>query len=74
MEGVSAHRTFTTDGQAVSVGISIGAAEFMTDGETLEELIVKADLEMYRFKSRHRLENILLEEFEMTNASFGIIG
>jgi diguanylate cyclase (GGDEF)-like protein/putative nucleotidyltransferase with HDIG domain len=74
MEGVSAHQMFTTDGQTVSVGISIGAAEFMLDGETLEELIVKADLEMYSFKSRHRLENILLEEFEMTSASFGIIG
>ena len=37
------------------VGISIGTATFGVDGETLDQLVVAADNEMYRMKSTHRL-------------------
>ena len=36
------------------VGISIGTATFGVDGETLDQLVVAADNEMYRMKSSHR--------------------
>jgi len=37
------------------VGISIGTATFGLHGETLDQLVVAADNEMYRMKSTHRL-------------------
>jgi diguanylate cyclase (GGDEF)-like protein/putative nucleotidyltransferase with HDIG domain len=36
------------------VGISIGTATFGVDGDTLDQLVVAADNEMYRMKSSHR--------------------
>jgi diguanylate cyclase (GGDEF)-like protein/putative nucleotidyltransferase with HDIG domain len=38
------------------VGISIGTATFGIDGETLDQLLMAADHEMYRVKSAHRAE------------------
>lgn len=40
------------------VGISIGTATFGIDGDTLDQLVVTADNEMYRMKSNHRLERV----------------
>lgn len=40
------------------VGISIGTATYNTDGETLDQLLVAADLAMYRVKSSHKLDRI----------------
>ena len=40
------------------VGISIGTATFAVHGETLDQLIVAADNEMYRMKSDHRSTRI----------------
>src|SRR5436190_862205 len=37
------------------VGISVGTATFGVDGETLDQLVIGADREMYRVKSGHRL-------------------
>jgi diguanylate cyclase (GGDEF)-like protein/putative nucleotidyltransferase with HDIG domain len=36
------------------VGISVGTATFGVDGDTLDQLVVAADNEMYRMKSTHR--------------------
>jgi GGDEF domain-containing protein len=36
------------------VGISVGTATFGIHGETLDQLVVAADNEMYRMKSKHR--------------------
>ena len=36
------------------VGISIGTATFGVDGDTLDQLVVAADNEMYRMKTSHR--------------------
>ena len=36
------------------VGISMGTATFGVHGETLDQLVVAADNEMYRMKSNHR--------------------
>jgi diguanylate cyclase (GGDEF)-like protein/putative nucleotidyltransferase with HDIG domain len=41
------------------VGISIGTATFGTDGDTLDQLLMAADDQMYRMKSSHRLERSL---------------
>jgi diguanylate cyclase (GGDEF)-like protein len=41
------------------VGISVGTATFGIDGETLDQLLMAADDEMYRVKSSHRLERSL---------------
>jgi diguanylate cyclase (GGDEF)-like protein/putative nucleotidyltransferase with HDIG domain len=38
------------------VGISVGTATFGIDGNTLDQLVIAADNEMYRVKSTHRLE------------------
>ena len=38
------------------VGVSVGSATFGTDGETLDQLLMSADHEMYRVKSSHRLK------------------
>jgi diguanylate cyclase (GGDEF)-like protein len=43
-------------GELARVGISLGTATFGIDGETLDQLLVSADREMYRVKSTHRLE------------------
>ena len=40
------------------VGISVGTATFGIDGETLDQLVVSADREMYRMKSGHRSARI----------------
>ncbi len=42
--------------QAVSIGVSIGVAEFPGDGETIEDLLAHADLALYAAKDggRHR--------------------
>lgn len=37
------------------VGISIGTATYGLDGETLDQLLIAADQEMYRMKSEHKL-------------------
>jgi len=41
--------------RSARVGISIGTATFGVHGETLDQLIVAADNEMYQMKSTHRL-------------------
>jgi diguanylate cyclase (GGDEF)-like protein/putative nucleotidyltransferase with HDIG domain len=41
------------------VGISIGTATFGIDGETLDQLVMSADNQMYRMKSIHRLERAI---------------
>jgi diguanylate cyclase (GGDEF)-like protein/putative nucleotidyltransferase with HDIG domain len=43
-------------GDLARVGISLGTATFGIDGDTLDQLLVSADKEMYRVKSTHRLE------------------
>src|ERR1043166_7276300 len=43
------------------VGISVGPATFGIDGETLDQLVVAADNEMYRVKSNHRLGRTQLD-------------
>ena len=43
-------------GRQAQVGISLGTANFGLDGETLDQLLMNADAEMYRVKSTHRLE------------------
>jgi diguanylate cyclase (GGDEF)-like protein/putative nucleotidyltransferase with HDIG domain len=44
--------------RSASVGISIGTATFGVHGETLDQLVVAADNEMYRMKSDHRSTRI----------------
>jgi diguanylate cyclase (GGDEF)-like protein/putative nucleotidyltransferase with HDIG domain len=41
--------------RAARVGISIGTATFGVNGDTLDQLVVAADNEMYRMKSSHRV-------------------
>lgn len=41
------------------VGISVGTATFGIDGETLDQLVVAADNEMYRVKSTHRVARLI---------------
>ncbi|HEX3251968.1 MAG TPA: diguanylate cyclase [Pyrinomonadaceae bacterium] len=41
------------------VGISVGTATFGIDGNTLDQLVIAADNEMYRVKSTHRLGRVL---------------
>lgn len=41
------------------VGISLGTATFGINGETLDQLVVAADNEMYRVKSTHRVARLL---------------
>ena len=43
-------------GELARVGISLGTATFGVNGDTLDQLLVSADKEMYRVKSTHRLE------------------
>ena len=53
------------------VGISVGTATFGIDGDTLDELVIAADHEMYRVKSGHRLliTKPSTDYTEQTNAS-----
>ena len=44
--------------RSARVGISIGTATFGIDGDTLDQLVVAADNEMYRVKSSHRTERV----------------
>ena len=44
------------------VGISIGTATFGVHGETLDQLIVAADNEMYRMKSDHRSGRVVSDD------------
>jgi diguanylate cyclase (GGDEF)-like protein len=46
-------------GRHARVGISVGTATFGLDGETLDQLLMNADAEMYRVKSTHRNERSL---------------
>jgi diguanylate cyclase (GGDEF)-like protein/putative nucleotidyltransferase with HDIG domain len=41
------------------VGISVGTATFGIDGDTLDQLVIAADDEMYRMKSTHRLGRVV---------------
>jgi diguanylate cyclase (GGDEF)-like protein/putative nucleotidyltransferase with HDIG domain len=41
--------------RSARVGISVGTATFGIDGNTLDQLVIAADHEMYRVKSGHRL-------------------
>jgi diguanylate cyclase (GGDEF)-like protein/putative nucleotidyltransferase with HDIG domain len=43
------------------VGISVGTATFGIDGDTLDQLVVAADNEMYRVKSSHKLNRTVPE-------------
>src|SRR5215203_1493470 len=43
------------------VGISVGTATFGVDGDTLDQLVVAADNEMYRMKSSHRVGRTITE-------------
>ncbi|HJP95547.1 MAG TPA: diguanylate cyclase [Pyrinomonadaceae bacterium] len=45
-----------------SVGISVGTATFGVNGETLDQLVIQADREMYRTKSSHRSARINTEQ------------
>jgi diguanylate cyclase (GGDEF)-like protein len=44
------------------VGISVGTATYGVDGETLDQLLIAADQDMYRAKSGHKLAKISLEK------------
>ncbi|HEY8224656.1 MAG TPA: diguanylate cyclase [Pyrinomonadaceae bacterium] len=46
-------------GRYARVGISLGSATFGVDGQTLDQLVMNADMEMYRVKSNHRLERTM---------------
>jgi diguanylate cyclase (GGDEF)-like protein/putative nucleotidyltransferase with HDIG domain len=45
-----------------SVGISVGTATFGIDGDTLDQLVIAADNEMYRVKSSHRSLRIATDQ------------
>jgi diguanylate cyclase (GGDEF)-like protein len=45
-----------------SVGISVGTATFGIDGNTLDQLVIAADNEMYRVKSNHRSSRIATDQ------------
>jgi diguanylate cyclase (GGDEF)-like protein/putative nucleotidyltransferase with HDIG domain len=48
------------------VGISVGTATFGVDGETLDQLVVAADNEMYRVKSSHRSSRTGTDQAEIS--------
>jgi diguanylate cyclase (GGDEF)-like protein len=48
------------------VGISVGTATFGVDGETLDQLVVAADNEMYRVKSSHRSSRTGTDQAEVS--------
>src|SRR5215216_2904915 len=45
--------------RSACVGISVGTATFGIHGETLDQLVVAADDEMYRVKSNHRVARLI---------------
>jgi len=51
------------------VGISVGTATFGIDGETLDQLVVAADHEMYRVKSGHRSSRIITDQSVLISIS-----
>src|SRR5215211_1343598 len=51
-----------------SVGISVGTATFGINGETLDQLVVAADNEMYRVKSNHRVARLIPDTEPLINA------
>lgn len=53
---VEALRMEALPGRPVQVGLSIGMATFPKDGQTLEELMVKSDREMYRDKRERQVQ------------------
>ena len=48
--------------RSARVGISVGTATFGVHGETLDQLVVAADNEMYRMKSSHRSGRVVPDE------------
>jgi diguanylate cyclase (GGDEF)-like protein len=54
-------------GKIVRIGISTGCASYPEHGETLEELLTKADREMYRNKSERRTQFALLASSSATS-------
>jgi len=52
--------------RSARVGISIGTATFGLHGETLDQLVVAADNEMYRMKSTHRVGRNVAQEVPQT--------
>src|ERR1041385_1632754 len=53
------------------VGISVGTATFGIDGNTLDQLVIAADNEMYRVKSTHRLGRTQLDTPESPTEIIG---
>ena len=51
------------------VGVSVGTATFGIDGDTLDQLVIAADHEMYRVKSGHRLGRTIPESEFRTEGS-----
>lgn len=49
------------------VGISVGTATFGVDGETLDQLVVAADNEMYRMKISHKSTRISADEPQISS-------
>jgi diguanylate cyclase (GGDEF)-like protein/putative nucleotidyltransferase with HDIG domain len=58
----------------VSVGVSIGAASYPTQGETFEELLIAADKAMYRTKTFHRQRNVRMGDSTNTIAGTDPLG
>ena len=52
--------------RSARVGISVGTATFGVDGDTLDQLVVAADNEMYRVKSSHRSSRISPDQPEIS--------
>ena len=50
------------------VGISVGTATFGINGDTLDQLVVAADNEMYRVKSNHRVSRLIPNTEPLINA------
>jgi diguanylate cyclase (GGDEF)-like protein len=50
------------DGSLASVGVSVGAAGFPTQGESFEQLLIAADKAMYRTKAFHKQRLVRLGE------------
>ena len=48
------------------VGISVGTSTFGVDGETLDQLLIAADDEMYRVKSSHRTDRKMSQAATVT--------
>lgn len=60
--------TFGDEGEASSVGVSIGAACYPIHGETFDQIIVSADKAMYLTKSFHRKRSAARKEDEVPAA------